>query len=620
MTLPDIKIAPAGAGTILRFILEETLQKPFFRDRDTGEIRQLAEKAAPDMPEDYLPDTYLELALTGEGKPFLSFLLNSQECNLINTQTQGRYFAEGRMTAVLAPEQYRCVTGMGYEAGNSFPLEADQPPVSPRASICAENTEPPTDGATGCEPAEKLIARLREFPVRVEVFRHADVCTVSFDTGKRSPKNRFSGKKFADELLSLLAQQGVPEETLSGLKDLSRNYAMPFYDDVSGYREWVCCADIACFSVSFCGDRAEECRVGILLTDKGMLSRGEGLKPTHSYQWHITDNCDQRCKHCYLFAEDAMLKCVTTPWDMLLRTLDECTLDAAKRHGRPMFAVTGGDPILHPRFWDLAEEIHRRGFRWLMMGNPFHLTPEVCTRLKQLGVLRYQMSLDGLEPFHDFMRKPGSFRATLEAIRLLNDAGIESQIMSTLSKKNLDDIIALMDVVAAHEAYSFSFARYCATSPEKAEDYPSPEEYHRFLAAYYEKSIALKKQGFKTRFIQKDHLFTLLKWERGEFTVPAFSKSNPDMVCDGCHLGRTGCILANGDVVACRRMESTVGNVWKESLWHLETCEAMQRYADVKEIEKCTDCELLNWCRGCRAVGFNATGNLHGADPCCWKE
>jgi len=620
MKAEQIKVSPAGSETILKFILEETLQKPFFRDRDTGEIRQLAEKAAPEMPEDYLPDTYLDFDLSGGGKPFLTFLLNSQECNLVNAQTQGRYFAESAVPAVLAPEQYRRVAGLGLVDGKSFPFEADHTLISPREYLYTKNFGTPTDGEAACSGAEKLIERLQAFPVKYEAYHRAGICTVSFDTGKRSPKNRFSRKDCADGLLSVLAEQGVPEETLSGLKDLSRNYAMPFYDTLNGYREWVCCADIAYFSVSFCGEKAVECRVGLLLTDKGMLSRGEGLKPTQAYQWHITDNCDQRCKHCYLFAEDALLKCVTTPWDMLIRTLDECTLDAARRHGRPMFAVTGGDPILHPRFWDLAEEIHRRGIRWLMMGNPFHLTPEVCTRLKQLGVLRYQMSLDGLEPFHDYMRKPGSFRATLAAIKLLNDAGIESQIMSTASKMNLDDILSLMDVVAEHNAYSFTFARYCATSPEKAEDYPSPEEYRRFLERYYDKSKALNAQGLKTRFIQKDHLFTLLRWERGEFTVPAFSKADPDMVCDGCHLGRTGSILANGDVVACRRMESTVGNVWKESLSQLETCEEMQRYADVKEIEKCKDCELLNWCRGCRAVGFNATGDLHGADPCCWKE
>ena len=32
------------------------------------------------------------------------------------------------------------------------------------------------------------------------------------------------------------------------------------------------------------------------------------------------------------------------------------------------------------------------------------------------------------------------------------------------------------------------------------------------------------------------------------------------------------------------------------------------------------DCELLQVCRGCRAVGCNVTGELRGPDPMCWKE
>ena len=277
MKAEQIKVSPAGSETILKFILEETLQKPFFRDRDTGEIRQLAEKAAPEMPEDYLPDTYLDFDLSGGGKPFLTFLLNSQECNLVNAQTQGRYFAESAVPAVLAPEQYRRVAGLGLVDGKSFPFEADHTLISPREYLYTKNFGTPTDGEAACSGAEKLIERLQAFPVKYEAYHRAGICTVSFDTGKRSPKNRFSRKDCADGLLSVLAEQGVPEETLSGLKDLSRNYAMPFYDTLNGYREWVCCADIAYFSVSFCGEKAAECRVGLLLTDKGMLSRGEGL-------------------------------------------------------------------------------------------------------------------------------------------------------------------------------------------------------------------------------------------------------------------------------------------------------------------------------------------------------
>lgn len=28
------------------------------------------------------------------------------------------------------------------------------------------------------------------------------------------------------------------------------------------------------------------------------------MKPYFAFQWHITDECDQRCRHCYIFSEN----------------------------------------------------------------------------------------------------------------------------------------------------------------------------------------------------------------------------------------------------------------------------------------------------------------------------
>ena len=28
------------------------------------------------------------------------------------------------------------------------------------------------------------------------------------------------------------------------------------------------------------------------------------MKQYFSFQWHITDECDQRCQHCYIFSKD----------------------------------------------------------------------------------------------------------------------------------------------------------------------------------------------------------------------------------------------------------------------------------------------------------------------------
>ena len=145
-----------------------------------------------------------------------------------------------------------------------------------------------------------------------------------------------------------------------------------------------------------------------------------GDKPWFVFQWHITDACDQRCAHCYIYGEDKQKKPETASTESLLLILDKCLTFCEQRSMRPAFCITGGDPLLHPDFWDFAAMLKQVGAPFTIMGNPFHLTSDACKRLKKLGCRQYQMSVDGLEQTHDLLRKPGSYRETMEKIALLN--------------------------------------------------------------------------------------------------------------------------------------------------------------------------------------------------------
>lgn len=41
------------------------------------------------------------------------------------------------------------------------------------------------------------------------------------------------------------------------------------------------------------------------------------MKQYFSFQWHITDECDQRCKHCYIFSEDNCKKLDAMNWKQM---------------------------------------------------------------------------------------------------------------------------------------------------------------------------------------------------------------------------------------------------------------------------------------------------------------
>ena len=103
------------------------------------------------------------------------------------------------------------------------------------------------------------------------------------------------------------------------------------------------------------------------------------MKQYFAFQWHITDECDQRCKHCYIFSEDNCKKLDAMDWTQMQETFYNC-LDFCEVYGRlPYFYITGGDPILHRDFWRLLTLIKEHEIPFTILGNPFHLTDAVVS-------------------------------------------------------------------------------------------------------------------------------------------------------------------------------------------------------------------------------------------------
>ena len=338
-----------------------------------------------------------------------------------------------------------------------------------------------------------------------------------------------------------------------------------------------------------------------------------------AFQWHITDECDQRCKHCYLFAEGHPVM-TEMPWERLVAVLANVERMAARLNRLPYLYITGGDPILHSRFWDFLQLVHSHGIPFTIMGNPFHLTTEVCQRLKLLGCRKYQLSIDGLRHTHDYFRKSGSFDATLRAIKTIREAGLHCAVMTTVSGTNIQEIPQIIDLVVEHHVDIFAFGRYCPTATDKAspdrEWHIEPEQYRDLLDQCWQKFGQYRDTD--TTFNLKDHLWTLYLYERGLWKIP--QGLDEDTIYDGCNCGNCHfTISAEGRLMACRRFESVVGTV-EEEMADVWTGPRMEHYRQHERFEKCRQCELLRFCRGCPAVAYGYTKHFYSPDPQCWHK
>lgn len=338
------------------------------------------------------------------------------------------------------------------------------------------------------------------------------------------------------------------------------------------------------------------------------------MKDYFAFQWHILDECDQRCRHCYIFEDGKKLE--TMSFENMELIVENCLEMCDKTNRNPYFSITGGDPILHPDFWKLLELLDDKNLDYSVMGNPFHLDYEVCRNLKDLGCRQYQMSIDGLRKTHDLFRMPGSYDETLDKIKTLHDADLRVGIMTTVSKRNINQIPWIIDEAVRNKADVFSFARYCPTNGDLT-NHISPGEYKQLLKRVWEKFIQYSNS--KTLFSFKDHLWTLFLYENGLFTIPENLSDN--VIYGGCNCANNHLtILPNADIYACRRMESRVGNALSERIFDVFNGARLNQYRRYEEFEKCRNCELLRFCRGCPAVSWGYTKNMYSADPQCWKN
>lgn len=193
-------------------------------------------------------------------------------------------------------------------------------------------------------------------------------------------------------------------------------------------------------------------------------------------------------------------------------------------------------------------------------------------------------------------------------------------MMTTVSGTNFDEIPDIIDLVVEHKVDIFAFARYCPTSEERVKGntgwHIEPTQYRNLLDKCWLKFQQYKDYG--TTFNLKDHLWTLYLYEKGLWSIP--EGLDQDTIYDGCNCGNCHfTISAEGRLMACRRFDSYVGTV-KEELYDVFQGVKMEQYRHHEQFEKCRDCELLRFCRGCPAVAYGYTKNFYAPDPQCWKQ
>ncbi len=351
-------------------------------------------------------------------------------------------------------------------------------------------------------------------------------------------------------------------------------------------------------------------RKGILLAPQSRLRRSPAIASqatdnrfvtaeVFTLQWHLTQTCDLACKHCYDRTERSEF-----PFGRALSLMQELRDFCWDRFIQPQVSFSGGNPLLHPSFFDLYQAAADRGLVIAILGNATER--ENIERIMAIQrPVYYQVSLEGLEEHNDEIRGSGNFRRTVDFLQMLTEMGVPNMVMLTLTKSNLDQVIPLAEVLEGITG-GLTFNRLALFGEGARLALPTREEYKAFLEQY------VAAMPTHPVLALKDSLLNTIYEENGHDLFGG---------CAGFGCGAAFnfvAILSDGEVHACRKFPSPIGNIMTHSLEEVYSSTTAARYRDGSTA--CNGCKLRAVCGGCLAVtasfGYDP---LTSKDPYCFR-
>lgn len=329
-------------------------------------------------------------------------------------------------------------------------------------------------------------------------------------------------------------------------------------------------------------------------------------------QWHITNCCNLRCKHCYQtdynpkdeFTFIELVQAFIQFKDLI--DFFNADIEKPEQIVAPQLTFTGGEPFVRGDFFDLLE-IVCSNIPTIQIGiltNGTLITEDIAKRLKNLGIERIQISIDGDENLHDSIRGKGSFQKALRGLHFLNNEGIYTAVSFTAHKNNYK-VFPIAAKIAKENGARLIWSDRLIPNGSGAKLLIFNKE----QTAQYIDILAKTKDELETN--------------PEEFEVSLnrslqFTAANDKPYC--CVAGNNALtLMENGDVYPCRRMPIMLGNIRTSSLKDIYCTSKI-----LKDIRKpfiphgCQNCEHAKTCKGgLKCLSYAVNNDYDTPDPGC---
>ncbi|MHC4265993.1 MAG: radical SAM protein [Planctomycetota bacterium] len=326
----------------------------------------------------------------------------------------------------------------------------------------------------------------------------------------------------------------------------------------------------------------------------------------HLIACELTRRCECSCKHCragQMSEDDHELS--TEQWQKIFSSIADLS--------KVVLILTGGEPMQRDDIYELIGFGKKLGHTMAMATCGYQINEKSIKRLKKEGISVLSFSLDGASPEkHDDIRQTeGSFKTVLRAAEIAKKAKVRFQINTTISKLNVDEFVGIAEIAKRIGATCFNPFIFVPTGKGKeiSDAALDPIDYEMVLHELLRIKLDSK---IKLRVTCSPQFNKLLLQEKVEKIVKG----------KGCLGGQTfGFISYRGDVQTCGFLDVSAGSLVKNKYDFPKVWLRSSFLSEIRNRDgykgRCSYCDYLSVCGGCRARAFEMTGDYLGPDPIC---
>lgn len=351
----------------------------------------------------------------------------------------------------------------------------------------------------------------------------------------------------------------------------------------------------------------------------------EGMGPV--VVWNSTRTCNLKCRHCYMSSDAKKYQ------NELTTAEAKQFIDDLADFNVPVLLFSGGEPLIRPDFFELADYAAKKGVRPTLSTNGTLITSEVARKIKDIGVGYVGISLDGLREVNDkFRGKAGAFEAAMNGIK--NCVAVDQRVglRFTINHHNIQELENIFDFIEEENINRVCFYHlvYSGRGNQMMDEDVTAEESRRAMDIIIRRTRDFEERGLKKEILTVDNhcdgVYMYLKaLQEGKDELAQQIKKYIAM--NGGN--RSGMAFAEVDPLGYVHPDQftqhhTFGNVRERKfgdIWQDTTNPIMAGLKDRKPLLKgrCSKCKFLDNCNGnFRTRAEARTGDFWESDPSCY--